>query len=364
MRVSIPCFIALLLAGTLQAQESESPFTFTGYADVYYGYDFSQPLNSSRQYVTQAARHSEFNLNWGYVLAEYAGDRVRSSLGFHTGTYVQTNYAAEPNDLTRMIYQANAGVRLGKAVWVDAGIITPHSGYEGAASLDNEIYTRALATEFTPYYLTGVKLSAPLGEKADLTAVVVNGWQLIAETNTGKSVGVNLQYRPIEPLTLSYGNLIGDEAPRLLVAGMEAKVRNYHNLWAKYDLTQQTHVVLSLDYGTQELLNSQEKGRFTSWMAIVNHDIGDKASVAVRMENFTDGDEIIVNATNADEFDLTTASITGTYKVTPDAFLRLEAKAGEASRSIFRTEEGGNTGKFFLLAGSLAIRFTKQAGRN
>lgn len=65
MRSFLPLFIALFFTAPIYGQENESDFTFTGFADVYYGYDFSKPLNNSRQFITQAARHNEFNLNWG-----------------------------------------------------------------------------------------------------------------------------------------------------------------------------------------------------------------------------------------------------------------------------------------------------------
>lgn len=364
MRSYFALFIAVMVNTQILAQEERDTFFITGYADVYYGYDFSRPPNNSRQYFTQAVRHNEFNLNWGYLLAEYRSDRIRSNLGFHSGTYVQYNYAAEPNDLTRLIYQANAGVRLFEKLWLDAGIITPHFGYESVASLDNEIYTRALGTELTPYYLTGVKFSSALTEQLDLVAVVVNGWQQITEINDAKSFGVNIQFRPADHVTISYGNLIGDEAPARFSGFIRAKIRHYHNMWARYNLSEQTHLVGSIDFGRQEQLGSTQKSNFTSWSFIASHDVTDKVSLAVRAENFSDTSEILIDAVSADEFDLTTASVTGTYKVAEEALLRLEIKMGEASGPIFRREDGTNTSKFAQVVASVAVRFRRPANRS
>lgn len=98
MRASIQLLIAFLVIAEVSAQEQESPFSLTGYADVYYAYDFSRPVDNSRLFVTQAARHNEFNLNWAYLLAAYDNGRIRGHFALQTGMYVQYNYAHEPND--------------------------------------------------------------------------------------------------------------------------------------------------------------------------------------------------------------------------------------------------------------------------
>src|SRR5688500_17562408 len=84
----------------------------SGAADTYYGFDFSQPKDRNRQFTTQAYRHNEFNLNHGFLQGNYATYRTRATFAVHTGTYVQANYAAEPNELTKLIMEANAGIRI------------------------------------------------------------------------------------------------------------------------------------------------------------------------------------------------------------------------------------------------------------
>ena len=355
MRALIPLFIAFIFMNEGWAQTATSPFRFSAYADVYYGYDFSKPANNERLYVTQAARHNEFNLNWGYLLAEFESGRLRSNFGIHTGTYVQYNYAAEPNDLTRLIYLANAGVKLSEGVWIDAGVISPHTGYESVASLDNEMYTRALATEYTPYYLTGAKLSAKLSSQLDLTAVVVNGWQIIAETNDAKSFGLNLAYRPTDKLTLSYGNLFGNEAP---VSVTEKKFRSYHNAWVRYNVGDRFHLVASGDYGSQELPDSGDQATFSIWMLIAGYAVSERLNVAARVENMQDMDELLVN-TSGMGFDLHTYSFTGTYNVSEQAKVRIEAKYGQDAELIFRSKNTTLHDRYFLLVASLAVRFKR-----
>ena len=179
-------FLMILLSGYSQ----ESNFDVSAYLDFYYAYDFYDPAAKQRQYVTQAARHNEFNLNLGFIQTEYASDNLRGNLAIQIGTYPTANYGGEPNAFAQLIQNASVGVRLGEKTWIDAGVMGGHFGYEGLISMDNELYTQALATEYTPYYQTGVQLSSELSDKLNFRAVVINGWQNIYETNNGKSFGI------------------------------------------------------------------------------------------------------------------------------------------------------------------------------
>ncbi|MCL4820905.1 MAG: outer membrane beta-barrel protein [Vicinamibacteria bacterium] len=48
----------------------------------------------------------------------------------------------------------------------------------------------------SPYTQTGLKLSYPLTERWSGQIHVLNGWQGIADNNSGKSIGAQLAYAP------------------------------------------------------------------------------------------------------------------------------------------------------------------------
>ena len=149
----------------LTEEADKKPWGLSAGIDVYYAYDFTEPKDNKRLYTTQAFRHNEFNLNWGFIQADYAADQVRATFALQTGTYVQANYAAEPNELTQLIAQANIGVRLLNKTWLDVGILPSHIGYENTFSFNNEIYTRALMAENSPYYEAGAQLTTAVSDK-------------------------------------------------------------------------------------------------------------------------------------------------------------------------------------------------------
>ena len=68
-KVSILTFLMLGAASTLYAQEeTKSPLKISGYAEVYYQYDFNNPKNNTRPgFVYSHSRNNEVNLNLGFV---------------------------------------------------------------------------------------------------------------------------------------------------------------------------------------------------------------------------------------------------------------------------------------------------------
>jgi hypothetical protein len=346
------CLLWLLACGAdAQAPDSLAPFTLSGAVDVYYGYDFSKPAGRDRRYTTQAYRHNEFNLNWAYLQADYRAERVRATLALQTGTYVQANYAAEPNALTRLIAQANAGVRLREGVWLDMGVLPSHIGYESTFSADNELYTRALMAENSPYYETGARLTAALSAQLTLQLLVLNGWQTIVETNSAKSLGLGISYTPTGQLTLSYNNYYGNEAPD----GTAPKRRHFHNAYASYAFSDRLSVAGSMDYGRQEMLLSTTKASWYAGMVLAQYRVTPALSVAGRVEHYNDRRQLVVSTGTPNGFQTTSATVGVDYVPAPNFLLRLEARGYDSADRVF--EGGGKShDKNLLLVTSLSIK--------
>ena len=118
------------------------------------------------------------------------------------GTYPQDNMVAEQGAL-RYINEANIGVKISenKNLWIDAGIMPSHIGWESAIGKDNYTLTRSIAAENSPYFETGVRLSYTTDNgKWYLSGLVLNGWQRIAkpEGNQSISFGHQVTYKPSE----------------------------------------------------------------------------------------------------------------------------------------------------------------------
>src|SRR6478752_3123556 len=109
-RIVIIALAILGFANMMAQDKAPSPFTFSGYIDTYYSYDFGNPDNHTKPgFFYSYNRHNEVNVNLGLLKVNYAKDNVRGNFGLMAGTYAQYNMAAE-QDLLRNIYEANVGV--------------------------------------------------------------------------------------------------------------------------------------------------------------------------------------------------------------------------------------------------------------
>jgi hypothetical protein len=194
--------------------------TVGAYADIYYGYDLSEPAGKNINYFVSANRHNELNINLAFIDLRYQSEKMRMRVVPGFGTYMNANYSSEPGTLRNLV-EANAGFRLSekKKIWIDAGVLGSPYTNESAISKDHLMYTRSLAAEYVPYYLAGIKLSVPLGNRLSFYLYLINGWQQIVDPNNGKSVGTQIEFRPNEKHLINWNTYIGDERSALNPTG-------------------------------------------------------------------------------------------------------------------------------------------------
>ncbi|MDJ1482067.1 porin [Cytophagaceae bacterium YF14B1] len=313
--------------------------TFSAFADIYYLYDFNQPENHERPgFVYAHSRHNEFALNNAVIGAAYTSDVVRGNLGLHTGTYVQRNYAAETingSEVLKYIYQANVGVRLAKGLWLDAGILPSHIGYESALSIDNPTLTRSLMADNTPYYETGAKLTWDISDKLTISGLVLNGWQRIVETDQNKALGTQIQYKPTKGVLLNSSTFFGKEGT----------YRYYHNFYTVLDLIEKVTIIAAFDIGWQQQLDitGKKDGTKTWWNPnlMVRYKPTDKVAIAGRVEYYNDPNNIIIAPTALPDETFVTGFKTFSPSLNLDYFpiesvaLRIEGRLYSASNAVF-----------------------------
>lgn len=334
--------------------------SFGGFVDSYYAYDFGRPPNFDRPFTTQAVRHDEFNVNLAYVEAKVSGPRVRGRLALQAGTCVQTAYGAEPTigtvsgpNLSRFIQEAVAGYQITPSLWVDGGIFLSHVGMENWASRDNLTYTRSLSFDFTPGYLSGVKLTWQATPRLSALLTVVNGWGNISENNHDKAVGARLDYARSPSTTFSYYNFVGNEAS-------SSRLRVFNGVGFKSGLTSAFTVQGNFDYGRQQQAVS---GSDSWWSAglIGKLQVTPVVGVSGRAERYQDPDQVIVVTGSPDGFKATMGSLgldvapLGNTRV----LWRSELRGTWAGDPIFpnRSASTGVSKSNTLLVTSLALTF-------
>jgi hypothetical protein len=343
-------------AALAQVNDTTPRITFGAFVDGYYAYDFGRPRSHDRAFTTQAARNDEFNVNVAHVEARYASPKARGRVALQAGTGVQFNYAGEPDELAGtqpnylpLIQEAVLGVSLAPGLWIDGGIMLSHIGSESWLSIDNPTYTRSLAAEFSPYYETGVRATWQALPSLTAQLNVVNGWQLIAENNEDKAVGVRIDWTPAAPLTLSYSNFIGREPAA--VTG-EQDVRFFNDLIARWAPGPRTLLIGTFDFGAQDeggWLAASVAGRY--WLTPT---IG----INGRVERFDDEDGVVSATGIAGAPGLVTNGASAGLDVQRGpALWRTELRTFfGAEEAVFPGRDGGVARSSTALVTSLSVR--------
>jgi hypothetical protein len=354
-------FIALLstIAVTANAQtdSSKSSLTFSGYAEVYYSYDFSNPANHERpSFFYNFNRHNEANLNLGFVNASYAAKNVRANFGLMEGTWAQYNSSAE-QPLLKNVWQANVGVKLCKKknFWLDAGVFPSHIGFESPVGKSCDALTRCIIGDNTPSYESGIKIGYTSdNSKWFLSALVVNGWQRIARVNGNNTpaFGTQITYTPNGKVTLNYSTFIGNDKPDTV-----AQMRYYHNFYALLNPTDKFRITLGFDYCMEQKSKGSSKyNTLYSPVMILRYQCCNKLAFAIRGEYYNDENGIIIVTGTQNGFQTFGCSLNLDYAIRDNVMWRIEGRGLNSKDKIFSLDNKVSNLNYFVTT-SLAIAF-------
>jgi hypothetical protein len=341
-RTALPLFIIAMALVSASGQSNVlSRVAVQAYGELYYGYDFSNPEDHERPYfVYNHKRHNEVNANLLLVRATYADSSVRANIGLMAGTYAQYNLAAEP-EWARFIYEASIGIRLSRRhdLWMDAGIMPSHLGFESAIGADNWTLTRSLTAEESPYYETGIKVThISRNQKWTTALLLLNGWQRIQRPDgiNAPSFGFQLSVKTNETLTLNYSNFIGTDKP-----DDQQTLRTFHNLYAIWEPGERLGLIAGFDIGT-ESAEDQSTSMWYTPVAILRYALSPRWSSTFRAEYYRDDDEIIVPAEGFSGFSTLGLSANLDYRIRENLMVRLEGKTYQAGDPVFSDGKAEN----------------------
>lgn len=349
-----------MLIGIQVMAQSDSPkdsLTVSAYAEAYYTYDFNKPDGNNRPgFIYSHNRHNEFNLNLGFIKTAYNAERVRANLALAAGTYINANYTAEPGVL-KNIYEANIGVKLSrhKNLWLDAGILPSHIGFESAVSKDCWSLTRSILAENSPYYEAGAKLNYTTDDgKWLLSALALNGWQRIkrVDGNSLMSWGTQVQFKPSDKVLLNYSTFIGTDKP-----DSARLMRIFHNVYGVFSITDKLGLTLGFDVGTEE--KTPDGNGTNTWyspVGIARYAFSDKWVIAARGEYYSDENGVIISSGTPNGFKTIGYSFNIDHSPAKNFLVRLEARSFNSKDRIF-IKQGDAVKSNTFIASSIAVSF-------
>jgi len=332
---------AVLLFGlTAVAQDStkeqKDQLSFSGFAEAYYSYDFNKPTDNNRpSFFYSHNRHNEFNVNLAFVKGSYNDEKTRANIAIAVGTYMNANYAAEPGVL-KNIFEADAGVKISKNrnLWIDAGIMPSHIGFESAHSPDCWILTRSILADNTPYFESGVKITYTTdNNKWLISALALNGWQRITRVNGNSLIswGTQVTYKPSDKVTLNYSSFFGTDQPDSIRLW-----RYFHNTYGVFQVNKKIGLIVGFDIGQEQ--TSKGNNKLNTWyspVCIFRITPDNKWAVALRGEYYSDEHGVIIHTGTANGFKTYGASINVDRVINEHFLWRTEVRTLSSKDAIF-----------------------------
>lgn len=201
-------------------------FTGSITLDMNYNYSFNRPADHTNSGSTATFRSNEFNISY----IEAGGDFSDSISGARARLMLQygTRASGIPrNDNTplrgqfdlytslRYVTEAYAGMHFNKwaGINVDAGMFKSYVGLLSYNNFENWNYQPSFTSDNTPWYFTGLRVQTFPSAKLKIEFWLVNGWQTYAMFNEAPGVGIQLQWRPKESVSILTSAYWGYDTP-------------------------------------------------------------------------------------------------------------------------------------------------------
>jgi hypothetical protein len=294
---------------------------------------------------------NETQVNLAYVDGTLTDNYWRGRLALQYGSSVDANYILERNKTVQAIQEAFLGRRITEKLWLDAGIFLGNIGAESWISKYNWTYTRALHSDYVPYYSVGLRFEYFLNSKQTLQLQILNGWQNIQENNSSKAIGLQYRYEIRPTLIFTYNNFLGDD----IVAIKRSRFRQYHNLILKYLYSDKWQYLFALDFGFQsQEFNSGIDGMMAPTLTL-RRLFNSIQSIAMRLEYYNDPHQTTVITKTPNGFQVIGASINYDHEFNKNLIWRTETRALRSQDKIYPGQLGSTRTYETIIVTSLGI---------
>jgi hypothetical protein len=282
------------------------PLSVTGFVDGYYGYNFNHPQTTPCPSGTIPSGFAppcsgfrafdgpsqQLSLNMIELIMDKPPDASGSRIGYHVafgfGNAMNVVNGADPGGLGFAQYLKEAYgsylAPVGKGLQIDFGKFVTPAGAEVIESKDNWNYSRGiLFTYAIPFYHFGLRAKYAFNDKYSLTGYVLNGWNNIIDTNTGKTYGASFAWTPSKKFSLIENYLAGPEQIR-----DNGDWRQLSDTVVTYSPTSKLSFIANYDYGRDHLPAALDSVYWTGIAGYIKYTFDDKYALATRYEYYND----------------------------------------------------------------------------
>ncbi len=296
-KVAVALLVGLLSVSGSALAESKGGGSFwdkttvTGQFNSSYNWNFNNPtLAAGNALRVFDARHDSFNFNLAEIALENApNDWAKFRLDLDFGQDVAVVDATKGAGIgvdEFGVQQAYAELTapVGNGLTFKIGHFVTPMGYEVIESAYNLNTSRSVLFGFAiPFTHTGILATYPVTDKFSATIGVVNGWDLIADNNKGKTVIGQLVYKAMDTLTLSVQGSIGPEQP-----AADRSMRGIVDVVGTWTPNEQWTVGVNYDLGKEQGIGGSGFPNWQGGALYVHYKPFDFVGLTLRGEVFQD----------------------------------------------------------------------------
>lgn len=306
----------------------------SGILDGYYSASFNDPAGEKNQLRNFDVDANKMGLNMLKFAIEKAPEPVgfRFDLGF--GKAFEIFQVSEPTKRVHQLEPVMQGYlsvkpKSWKGVQVDVGKFYTAAGAEVTETHLNWNYSRALLYANGPYFHFGVRTSVPVHKNFTAGFQVLNGWNNVADNNSGKTFGLTGAYSKGK---VTYANVyyVGPEKTKTNQA--------YRHFWDQVlviNVNSKFSTYFNFDLGAEKQINAPSSKFFGGAWAY-RYQLTKRIAFANRWEAYRDAAGFITGTTQT----LKEGTFTGELKLADGVLTRFEFRNDWSNQPFFERATG------------------------
>jgi hypothetical protein len=313
------------------AEEEASGFALAGFVNTTYNYNFGRPASGGNTLFSYNAQHNSLLLNAAHLaLTGSVSDALSWTVELDFGADAQVNtYAATPMPVD---VQEAYGVYTKGKLGVKIGKFVTYQGIEVIESPANPTISRGLLFGLAEaFYHTGAVLTYQVSDKADLAVGVIQGWDVLYDTNRGKMGVVKVGLAPSDKFALTLSTYVGPD-----LAGNDDDFRISADATGVFKPSDKLDIWFQGNFGTE--LTDPSVSWFGAGVQPVIR-LSDTFALGARAEFFKDEGA----RTGADQT-LINISAAPTFTIAPGFIVRVEGRVDISSEDVFEDSDGAGKG--------------------
>jgi Putative beta-barrel porin-2, OmpL-like. bbp2 len=300
----------------------------SGSLDVTYNYNMRDPMDGETRFHSYTARHDTLLLNAAHVALSGTSETIAYAIEVDVGSDARVTSGDEDDvDLQEAYVAYVSPIGLG----IKAGKFVTYQGIEVIESGPNPTISRGFLFGLAePFTHAGAVLTYKIDDHFDLAAGVVNGWDLVEDNNSGKTIVGKVGFTADGAL-LTVSGYAGPEqdnnADNMRLSGDATGMVTIGpvDLWGQVNAGSEEST--AMDGGTGTWYGG---GLQPVWHVV------DRFAVGARAELFRDQD----GARTGFEQTLYNLTVTPAYTLATGLVLRGELRVDFSSEDVFMDEDG------------------------